>query len=176
VGGKVNHQYKNVPIVAATIPLDKWSSVAGFAGVVQVEKDGLVKPPFDKNSGRPMSFKVNLAQEGTVTALEATSPTDLPEEGGYDQTSGAYLTWDETGAGAGSIVAVVDTGTARNVCLEDAVIGAPGFLDGYNATGDGIPANSELNDPHGTWVGGVIASKCEVTLDETSSTYKAIHK
>jgi hypothetical protein len=176
VGGKVNHQYKNVPIVAATIPLDKWSSVTGFAGVVQVEKDALVKPTFDKDSRRPMSFKVNLAEGETVTALEATSPADLPQ--GYDNfmLSGANLTWGETGEGAGSIVAVVDTGTAPNVCLQHAVIGAPGFPDGYNATGDGIPANSELNEPHGTRVGGVIASRCVVTLSPDDPLYIAVNK
>ena len=97
---------------------------------------------------------------------------------GYDNfmLSGAVQTWVETGAGAGSIVAVVDTGTAPNVCLQHALTGAPGFPDGYNATGDGIPANSILNVPHGTFVGGVIASACELGLYPAGPLYEAIHK
>jgi hypothetical protein len=65
---------------------------------------------------------------------------------------------------------------APNECLQHAVIGAPGFPDGYNATGDGIPANSELNRPHGTFVGGVIASACTLYIDPSEPLYQAINK
>jgi hypothetical protein len=56
------------------------------------------------------------------------------------------------------------------------VIGAPGFPDGYNATGDGVPANSTLNHWHGTIVGGVVASACALDLSANPSDplYQAI--
>ncbi len=90
--------------------------------------------------------------------------------------TGAILAWEETNYGDGSIVAVVDTGTVPNTCLQHAVIGAPGFPDGYNATGDGVPATSSTNHWHGTHVGGVIASDCalDFTGNETHNVYRAV--
>jgi len=174
-GGKVNYQYDNVPILAATIPFNQWSGVAGFPGVIRVEKDSLMQPDFEEGLTKPVTYDITLMEGEALVALEASSLADLPQ--GYDNFmfTGAALTWDETDAGAGSIVAVVDTGTAPNACLEHAVIGAPGYPDGYNATGDGIPANSIQNLPHGTFVGGVIASLCQMTLNPLSPLYQAIN-
>jgi len=180
LGGTVRFQYRNVPVVAATIPVDQMEALASFPGVTLIEKDGMVYledgPDSGKNADNPMSFEVMDMEGIEIEALDpmAIDLDTLPE--GYVNFlyTGAPLTWLETLGGLGSIVAVVDTGTVPNVCLNHAVIGAPGYPDGYNATGDGIPATSPLNHWHGTFVGGVIASACALNLPPDSALYQAI--
>ncbi len=171
VGGTVKLQYRNVAVVAATIPADMLGAVARFPGVTRVEEDGIAYledgPQGSRDERQRMSLGVVDMAGVAVHAVDPAEissaniePSNLPQ--GYADPwfyTGAYRVWPET-SGAGSIVAVVDSGTARNACLAHAVIGAPGYPDGYNATGDGIPATSSLNNFHGTYVSGVIASAC----------------
>ncbi len=89
LGGTVKYQYRNAPVVAATIPADKLSQVASFAGVTKVEKDTMVYLDDGlaggKNDGQPLSY---LAEDMTgveVEALDGDSPGTLsvlvpPEE------------------------------------------------------------------------------------------------
>ncbi len=174
LGGVVRFRYRNVPAVAATVPADRLAEVASFAGVTLVEKDRLVSlspaPATGKNYSHPMAYKVQDLAGVQVEAVDplSFSPASLPAGYANFLYTGAYPTWPDTGAGAGTVVAVVDTGTVPNVCLAHAVIGAPGFPDGYNATGDGIPATSPQNHWHGTHVGGVIASACALTFPDPS--------
>lgn len=166
LGGTINFQYKNVPVVAATIPVEAFRSLVKFSGVITIEKDGMVYPVEEfsggKNDAHPMSYEVKNIAGVEVKAMDpaAFDSSALPEGYANFLYTGADLTWEETDAGAGTIVAVVDTGTVPNFCIGPAVIGAPGYPNGYNSTGDGIPATDPLNHWHGTHVGGVIASSC----------------
>ncbi|RPI80878.1 MAG: hypothetical protein EHM41_21805, partial [Chloroflexi bacterium] len=175
LGGMVNFQYHNVNVVAASIPADMIPEIVVYPGVEQIEKDGKVEPGqitgLSKDSPVPLVVEVESSPDVT---LEAVDISTLPE--GYSNflLSGAANVWQDTGLGEGTIVAVVDSGTAPNVCLSHAVVGAPGFPDGYNATADGVPATSNQNYFHGTHVGGVIASNCALTLPETNPVYQAI--
>jgi serine protease AprX len=168
LGGTVKFQYRNVPAVAATIPAGTLAEVSGFSGVTSVQKDQMVylTEGLDsgKNAGHPMSYAAEGIAGVEVKAVEpaAFDPGVLPEGYANFLYTGAIDVWGETGAGEGTIVAVIDTGTVPNTCIGHAVIGAPGFPDGYNSSGDGIPATSPLNHWHGTHVGGVIASSCSL--------------
>lgn len=165
LGGTVKYQYQNAPVVAATIPAGTLGQVAAFAGVTSVEEDavielddGMAGPNHDQQ--RALAAAVNVT--GVKVRAAGTGTERAVEPQGYASPwfyTGASEVWPTT-RGAGSIVAVVDSGVARNACLDHAVIGAPGYPDGYNATGDGIPATSSLNDSHGTWAAGAIASYC----------------
>ncbi|NOQ39477.1 MAG: S8 family serine peptidase [Anaerolineales bacterium] len=160
LGGEVRFQYQNVPGVAATILVDTLGEIANFPGVNLVEKDGEVTLDFDPVD-KPMSFAV----EGDAVALEDftikdISPEELPEGWSNFLLSGAVFSWEETGYGAGSTIAVVDTGVWPSMCLDHVVIGAPGYPDGYNASGDGVPANSPYNHYHGTFVSNIVAADC----------------
>jgi len=177
LGGTVNFQYKNVTIIAATIPTASLGQVAQFAGVISVQKDVLVNlPEGADNDIHPMSYVVEDMDGVEVQAVDPATIASgaLPE--GYANVlyTGAPLAWEDTGYGEGTIVAVVDTGTTPNACLEHAVIGAPGFPDGYNATGDGVPATSTTNYYHGTHVGGAIASLCTLEINPASALGLAI--
>lgn len=166
LGGQVRFQYKNVPGVAATIPADALADITQFPGVNLVEKDTMVSldlEPVDK----PMAFAV----EGEVVEVEDFSIQDLdlqelPEGWANFLLSGAVFSWGETGYGEGSTIAVVDTGVWPSMCLDHAVIGASGYPEGYNASGDSIPATSPYNHYHGTFVANITASDCGLLFAE----------
>ena len=65
VGGTVKFQYVNVPAVAAAVPAGEFEAVAGFPGVLEVEKDGLVSldEALDggKNAAHPRAFVAEAA-------------------------------------------------------------------------------------------------------------------
>ncbi len=181
LGGRIRFKYRNVPAVAASIPASKLAQVAGFAGVTKIEKDRLVYLhdglAGGKNEDRPLSYVVQDLAGVEVQAVDpaAIDPGAFPEGYANFLYTGAASTWSLTGAGEGSVVAVVDTGTVPNVCLSHAVIGAPGYPDGFNATGDGIPATDPANHWHGTHVGGVIASACALSFSNPDDPlYRAI--
>ncbi|HEY74906.1 MAG TPA: S8 family serine peptidase [Thermoflexia bacterium] len=178
IGGTVSFRYKNVPVVAASVPVDQTRALAGFPGVTLIEKDEMVYLPDDVGDDvHPLEYTVEAMEGVDIQAVDPLSidVEALPE--GYVNFlyTGAIGVWEATDYGAGTVVAVVDTGVTPNVCLSHAVIGAPGFPDGYNATGDGVPATDPSNHWHGTHVGGVIASACALGFeDPTNPLYQAI--
>jgi hypothetical protein len=176
-GGAVNFRYQNVPAVAASIPVKLMGTVANLAGVTKVEKDRMIYLEGDPAYGKdtPASYTVDETEGVELQAL--STPLDvsaLPEGYANFIYTGAEAVWEETNFGDGTTVAVVDTGTVPNVCLSHAVIGAPGFPDGFNASGDGIAATDPRNHWHGTHVGGVIASACTLSLAPTHPLAQAI--
>lgn len=164
LGGTVNFQYRNVPALAASVPVEQLGAVGSFSGVTQVEKDRVVYLTDELDTGKNAAHPMSYAVESTAGVdVEAVEPTTIEPEGYANFLyTGAIDAWVETGYGDGTIVAVVDTGTVPNTCIGHAVIGAPGFPEGYNAVGDGIPATDPQNHWHGTHVGGVIASACSL--------------
>lgn len=179
IGGKISFTYKNAPVLAVTIPLDAIQEVNNHPNVVKVAKDHLVfisDGTDASDDSRPLQI---LADSGSAQPAHPITPasissTESPLGYGFYLYSQAEKIWGDTRFGEGSVVAVVDTGTVPNACLGHAVIGAPGYPDGYNATGDGIPATDPENDWHGTHVGGVIASACN--LDFSMKTFDPLYQ
>ena len=182
LGGAIKLAYKNAPVLAVTLPASQAKALKGLPGVVRIAKDRLVYLTDDVISNpfkdKPTSFEVQDASRVAIRSLDPAGLASGALPQGYANFiyTGAAGIWDQVGYGAGTTVAVVDTGVAPNVCLAHAVVGAPGFPDGYNATGDGVPATSDTNHWHGTHVGGVIASACalDFTGAEDDPLYQAI--
>ena len=181
LGGTINYAYQNVPALAVTLPVKALRSVYNNPSVIRVAKD------------RPVTLLDGKAPEGSAPArnshvldagglvVSSLDPSSLksnfiPQGYGGFHFSGANQIWKATQLGSGSVVAVVDTGTVPNACLQHAIIGAPGFPDGYNATEDGIPATDPRNHWHGTHIGGVIASACALNFshDTADPLYQAV--
>ena len=172
-GGRINYSYQNVPVLAATIPADVLLRVYQFPGVTKVAKDSLVflgDGSELEGKTRPTNFSVKDTSGVIVKSIHPATieSSTSRQDYGYFLFSGADQIWEDTAFGKGSVIAVVDSGTVPNLCLAHAVTGAPGYPDGYNATGDGIPATDPENFWHGTHVGGVLASYC--ILDFSGST------
>ena len=74
-------------------------------------------------------------------------------------STGAAGTWDDTDAGAASIVAVIDSGVADDGdCLDGRVIEGPDFSPDAGTPLEG--STSPDNWYHGTFVAGLIAANC----------------
>lgn len=164
LGGEINYAYENAPVIAASVPPDQIAAVANLPNVLDLASDRLI---YLDNNGlqnyRSLTFWPNMSGIA-VTSLDPQAVNLENNPGGYASFlySKANLIWDDTAYGAGSVVAVVDSGTVPNACLANAVIGIPEFPQGYNATGDGVPATDPDNYWHGTHVGGAIASACQL--------------
>lgn len=168
LGGQVRFLYRNVPAVAARVPAAQLSALAGLAGVTNVERDRLwyLDDALPPNPARPASFAIPQIVPQQIFAVDPSVWTSVPGSYANYLYTGAATIWDQTAAGAGSVVAVLDSGVARNTALLHAVIGAPGFPDGYNAYPDGTSATDPNNHWHGTAVAGVIAASAAVVLDD----------
>ena len=169
LGGTVRFAYENVPAVAATVPTASLGAIARSSGVTTIEKDRLVSLTDDEGGdAHPLSFAVVDAKDVEIRPVSMGAPSAAVQPAGFFNHlySGAAEVWNTTGFGEGSTVAVVDSGVVPNGCIGHAVTGMPGFPDGYNATGDGIPATAPTNVAHGTWVAGVIASSCALDFSE----------
>lgn len=102
----------------------------------------------------------NCKQEGKIKLIpfevEAelkTNSTEIPD--GVDLIEAPEF-WKESDEGKGSVIAILDTGIARNhPDLKDQIIGGKNFTDDYN----GNDSNFEDNNGHGTHVAGTIAGK-----------------
>ena len=170
IGGVVTHRYEHVPALVARVPAARLAQLRALPGVASVEKDGVmtIEPPqarADQIEGAREIAAADLG--GTVEPFDVRSRAIEPQAYLNYLLTGAAGVWTKTDFGAGSVVAVVDSGTHPVFpCLDGAVIGAPGFPDGYDAIGDN-PATANDNHPHGTWVGGTIASACALTLPDT---------
>lgn len=172
-GATVHRTYQGIPAVAATVPADRLAEVAASAGVLRVTHDAAVSLPAAPDAAPTIALE---AAGRVVAPLGVTSPGALPT--GYVNflLTGAAEIWQATGAGSGSVVAVVDTGTARNACIGHAVTGAPGFPEGFSSVDDGLLATSPLNEPHGTFVGGIIAAQCGLSLSPDDPLWLAIDR
>ena len=173
-GGVVTRQYVNLPGVAARIPVSRLAAVRGVPGITSVEKDGIVEIIPGPNRLAEGQGVVSAQEFGELRALDYRDLGEQPE--GYLNyiLTEAISTWAETGAGAGSIVAVVDTGTAPVVpCLSSGqVIGAPGYPQGYDSLGEGDATDFD-NAAHGTWVAGTVAGACSLGLPATDELAQA---
>lgn len=167
LGGTVRFRYRNLSAIAARVPTVKLKALGALGGVSKVERDIFIDLPDTRRDGdHPMAFEVAGSEGFEVTAVDPASITPAALPSGYAnfRYTGAADIWGQTNMGAGTIVAIIDSGTAPVSCIEHAVIGAPGYPDGYNAIGDGESPMSFDNNPHGTWVGGVIASACALSV------------
>ncbi len=160
LGGTVTFQYQNVGGLAAQIPADKLGELQAVRGVEMVEKDLMIQLP------EPVEDYLGVFPL-EIAGSELLGPSELAEQGieptnyySYlSSVTGAEDTWGDTGAGAGSIVAVIDTGTqATHVCLAGRVIEGPDF-----STDVGTPFEGSIlatNYYHGTFAAGQVASLC----------------
>jgi hypothetical protein len=184
LGGNITFAYKNLPVLAVEIPAGALGRIYNHPNVIRVAKDhplSLLDSPAPEGSPSPRDVYTLEATGFAVRSLDPSSfkPEISPQGYSGFVDSGAYQIWETSQYGSGSVVAVVDTGTVPNACLQHAVIGAPGFPDGYNATSDGIPATDPSNQWHGTHIGGIIASACALDfslhpddpLNQAVSTY-----
>ena len=158
LGGTVTIQYVNADAIAAQVPADRFGDLMRLNGVDAVEKDMIVElsTPNEQSLQAQRADNVQLLDGGAVAAALGG---DLPDNyySYLSQVTGAQDTWADTGFGADSLVAVIDTGTdASHVCLAGRVLAGPDFSTDF----PGPLAGSTVvtHHFHGTFVGGTIAT------------------
>ena len=198
VGGQVTWRFENLDALSVTLPADRVGDVMADSRVGEVAparevRRAVVTPDFPRllsadgfRRSRPLehdgtTFPAPDADRWSVRPLpvsEILSPArgGATESFGFHPAIGAQEVWEQTGAGEGIIVAIIDTGVhAEHPLLEGNTIG--GFnlvppeeemaidLDG-NGEGDGrhYDWDSVHNNSHGTFVGGIIAGHAELEL------------
>ena len=175
MGGTVTIQYQNVDAVAAQLPSSALKVLGALPAVTRIEKDRMVElPKLPEEYLEPRPLTVNPSQlldPPSLAAKIGEIPDGFPSY--ITSVTGAADTWDENGAGAGAITAVIDTGTeAAHTCLsgrgdvghpDSRVIEGPDLSPdaGTEFEGSTLPTNNF----HGTFVAGVIASRCFIVLD-----------
>ncbi len=177
-GGVVRTKYQNVPALAAAVPVVKLGEIASFPGVLSITRNVQVRLEPDPLERFGVETRIPLAATEQVKAIapQTIKPSSIPAGFVNSTFTRADQVWQETNHGSGSIIAVIDTGVTPIPCLEQAVIGAPGFPDGFNATGDGISPTDPQNYDHGTFVSFVAAASCALSFtDESDPLWQAIH-
>ena len=171
LGGEVTHLYDNVDALAARLPAAARRELATMPGVGALHKDAVVAAPRPLEPVvLPVAEQVDLVDASTLVARAS----GLPDNYIYNNVlTGAVDLFLDGVVGAGVLVAVIDSGTADNPAVVPALAGS--VIGGENfVPGDPYTATSTLNDPHGTWVGGMIAAHADFLFLNTSTLVQSL--
>jgi subtilisin family serine protease len=174
LGGTVKHQYKYIDGIAADIPSDAMDSLRALAGSSIITKDLIIPAPIVETLRR------NDSQTASVTNVRAGSATAISD---FSTVPAAAYSLNNLGlniqdlhkrgkTGAGVVVAIVDSGVRPRYPLLDidnAVIGGADFV------GDGLGFSNSKNEPHGTYLAGLITGNASFSLGSNSSLASSIN-
>ncbi len=174
LGGTVTNKYENIDAISISIDSDLKAELMAIQPLALAMKDKIVSSPSPKES-------VNLSESGTINILKGDVLANFLDQ---DQPEGFEFNNILTGAallntlgitGNGSVVAIIDTGTANNETIVPALAGS--ILGGESFVPDaGEPgATSTANHDHGTMVGTMIAGHAFLGLDSASDFAQSIN-
>ncbi len=171
-GGSVTVEFVTVPMIAAEIPLLTLGDVLENPHCLQAWKDRIQYLPSvpEVSEGDNFAATEVLDTSGfTVESYEIEDLEALPENFYNYIVTGAEDVWYETGYGAGSLVAVIDTGTYPGHPLFMWPDGTSSVIGGACFTDDcaDYPWDSPYNHYHGTFCAGIIASHGAILLPKS---------
>ena len=199
LGGRVTYAYENLDALAVTLPPSKVDALLAGPGVATVMRQrfvhrAIIASRFPGSGGeltlpRELEGKEFLPLPGGMRErrVETIPVAELEERLrgsgtssflGYDFLTGAAQSWDVTGFGIGSLVAVLDTGIYPDHPLfAGSVVGGQSLVPAEeeqaidldeNGTPDGLTFDWDAieNDSHGTFVSGLIAGHADLVLPE----------
>ncbi len=168
LGGVINHKYQNVNAISLTLDSDNRAELMAVQPNASIAKDKLFSLPEPRDTvelSQSVDFKVLNGSK-----LDKFLESEKPE--GYEFNNiitGAAVMNAAGFTGDGTVVAVIDSGTANNADLVPAIAGS--VVGGENfVPGEGEPsATSTLNGAHGTWVGTMIAGHSYFLFNSSST-------
>ena len=180
-GGKVTYRYKYVDAIAAEVPRASLATVRSAAGPSAVTKDEEIASPvpIDKARGKggliPSGSANDIPYESVdaldgaaIGSLAGASPAAYLANNAIANVSGLHAAGY---AGQGIIVGVIDTGIRPgfpHISLDGSVVGCEDFV------GDGLGCTNSANNPHGTFVAGMISANVNFTFNTGSSFRNAV--
>lgn len=173
INGNVNKRFNNADLVTATIPAGELMKVALNEHVKRIYKDDIIKLADDTNlKGDDTLYSLDMAG---VVAIDQFEMKDINP----NMHLNAFLTdapsiWAETQAGAGTVIAVIDTGIKPHVVLGDRVIGGVDLTSDVGTIYEGFDNLYNIN--HGTFVSSQAAGNAIITFAANSSTGDAFLK
>lgn len=166
--GTVTQSFSEVSALAVTVPTSALPALRQSSAVAGIGKDTMVSTPAPRAlRGKPFSATVSKTEVIAIRPRPAQTAGNGVNPASYVEDSaliGAAELHERNITGSDVIVAIIDSGTANNpdvvAALADSVIGGENLVD----EADEPSATSTLNDPHGTWVGTMIAAHAEAVL------------
>ncbi len=164
LGGVVTNKYQNINAISITMDSENKAQLTAINPNAIVTKDQLFKLPTPKDEFLVSSDANHKMLEGAE--LQKFIDEDMPEGFEFNNTlTGAALMNASGFSGAGTIVAVIDSGTAEVSALSGAVIGGENFVPGASEPS----ATSPFNVGHGTNTGSMIAGHGFFFFDSAGS-------
>lgn len=170
-GGTTYMRLSNVPVVGVDVSDEMTDALMARDDVVSVSPDLIIeRAPVEKTAVSATDAQPLSAAD--VTELAATSPSDYS----FNNTLIGADAFQAAGNLGQTLVAVIDSGTANNAgvvpALAGSVIGGESFVP--LAEDPVTSATSTANDPHGTWVGTVIAGHAAFLFLDTSTLVQSL--
>src|SRR5438093_5415833 len=166
LGGRVKKQYKHVEAIAAEIPSRALLDLMDLAGPEAVSTDLIVPlaSRVDPTRGKRAGAKNRNSRSKSVASTPVTfsgSNPYLVNNAGLNLQSLHSAGW----TGRGVVVAIIDTGLRPGFPhIAGSVIGCENFVDD---PGDPGRCSDAANDPHGTFVAGLVAAHADFDLTGT---------
>jgi len=172
LGGRVKQQYQYVDAVAAEVPSNAMGTLRALTGPGKVVKDLSIPAPA---ANVFKHGKSGLPTASTRSASLITNFSTVPEAAYRLNNLGLNVRDLHTQGltGSGVIVAVVDTGVQPRFPLLDkdnAVVG------GVDLVGDGMGFSNPNNEPHGTFVAGLITGNILFGLGANSNLASSLNE
>jgi len=174
LGGTVTNKYQNVNAISITMDSDNKAELMLVQPNAIVTKDKLFNIPSPKDT-------FNLSDSTEFTELKGADlanfiESEKPEGFEFNNIlTGASLMNSAGFTGDGTVVAVIDSGTANNAAvvpsIAGSVIGGENFVPGASEPS----ATSTLNGSHGTWVGSMIAGHSFFFLNSASTFAQSVN-
>ncbi len=171
LGGRVKLQYEYIDAVAADVPVSAMPALIGLVGENAISKDSIVAAPKGVENSRnvvPLFSDSDIYTSvpvGSATRIfPVGSSASVPSEKTY-ALNFANLKIRDLHArgytGKDIVVAVLDTGVRPGYAGLDS---DGSIVGGEDLVGDGLPYNSPINDPHGTFVAGLISGNARFSV------------
>jgi hypothetical protein len=180
-GGKVTYRYKYVNAIAAEVPRASLAAVRAVAGPSAVTKDEEIAAPVPidaargkggltpADSGVDVPYNSAAALDGAaISALAGASPAAYLFNNAIANVSGLHAAGT---LGEGMVVAVIDSGIRPgfpHISLDGSVIGCEDFVP------DALGCTDAGNNPHGTFVAGMISANVIFTFSPASGFRNAV--
>jgi subtilisin family serine protease len=171
LGGRVKLQYEYIDAIAADVPVAAMPAVISLVGENAISKDSLVAVPKGVENTRnvvPLFSDSDIYTSvpvGSATRIfPVASSSNVPSEKAYALNFADLKVRDlhmRGYTGKDIVVAVLDTGVRAGYASLDS---DGSIVGGEDLVGDGFAYNSPMNDPHGTFVAGLISGNARFSV------------
>jgi len=181
LGGRVTYQYKYVDAMAAEVPQEGLRILRRMVAANAISKDLLVPAPTSVDTTRGGEGLARTGEESKIAyeSVKALTAGDLPafaaENPGAYLVNNTIMNLDALHGGGilgqGIIVGVIDSGIRPgfpHIDLDGSVIGCEDFV------GDANGCAHVDNNPHGTFVAGMISANVVFGFDPAGTFFQSI--